>query len=202
MTKGRLGLLGLGIVIGLAAVLVGWAFFRSPYQYQGSLFDPALPAPDFELGNQNGEPFRLSDQQGKVVLLFFGYTTCPDVCPVTLTEFRQVKQALGEQAGKVRFVLVTVDPERDTPQKLGTYVEQFDPAFTGLTGSQEALQKVYQDYGVYVAKVDSHTSAGYLVDHTARVYAVDKQGNLRLTYPFGMDVAKMSEDVAHLLAEK
>ena len=160
------------------------------------------PGGDFTLHSIKGEPVSLSSMQGKVVLLFFGYTTCPDVCPVTLTEFRQVKQALGEQAGKVRFVLVTVDPERDTPQKLGTYVEQFDPAFTGLTGSQEALQKVYQDYGVYVAKVDSHTSAGYLVDHTARVYAVDKQGNLRLTYPFGMDVAKMSEDVAHLLAEK
>lgn len=202
MMKGRLGLLGLGIVIGLATVLAGWAFFGSPYQYQGSLFDPALPAPDFELSDQNGKPYQLSDQQGKVVLLFFGYTTCPDVCPVTLAEFRRVKQALGEQAGDVQFVLVTVDPERDTPEKLGTYVEQFDPAFTGLTGSPEALRGVYRDYGVYVEKVDSDSSVGYLVDHTARVYAVDKQGNLRLTYPFGMDVAKMSEDVTHLLAEK
>jgi protein SCO1/2 len=116
-----------------------------------------------------------------------------------------VKRALGEKAEGVRFVLVTVDPERDTPEKLGNYVEQFDPAFLGLTGSPEALQAVYRDYGVYVQKVEAGpagSTAGYLVDHTARVYAVDKNGGLRLTYPFGMDVAKMAADLTHLLAEK
>lgn len=197
----KFGLLGLGIFVGLVAVLAGWLIFGGPYQYQGSLIEPPLPAADFELQQAQGGTFRLSEQRDRVVLIFFGYTTCPDVCPVTLSEFRRVKQSLGDRAEGVRFVFVTVDPERDTPEKLARYVGNFDESFLALYGDPGALQQVYDDYGVYVEKTQAEGAAGYLVDHTARVYAVDKQGSLRLTYPFGMEVEKMAEDVAHLLAE-
>lgn len=199
--KLKFGLIGVGVLVGVALALIGWQVFN-PYQYQGSLIEPPIPAADFELTDQHGDGFRLSDQQGKVVLIFFGYTHCPDVCPVTLSEFLRVKEALGEQAGQVRFVFVTVDPERDTPQRLGQHLQNFDPDFIGLTGERAALEQVWADYGVYAARAETDSAAGYLVDHTARIYAIDKQGNWRLTYPFGMEVEKLIQDVIHLVAEK
>lgn len=198
----RYGILGIGILIGLALMLVGWQIFESNYTYQGSLIDPPIPAADFTLTDQNGETFTLSQQQGKVVLIFFGYTNCPDVCPVTLSEYTQVKRQLQDQAEGVEFVFITVDPERDTPERMQTYMANFDPEFTGLSADRAELEPVWKAYGVYQEKVDSSSAAGYLVDHTARTYAIDKQGNWRLTYPFGMEVEKLTADVRHLLSEE
>lgn len=191
----------MGVIIGLALILVGWQIYDLTYTYQGSLIDPPLPAADFELIDQNGQPFRLSKQRGRVVLMFFGYTNCPDVCPVTLTEFKQVKQQLGKSAEDVSFVFISVDPERDTRERVKLYMNNFDSTFIGLTGDRAALEPVWKSYGVYQAQQDTGSAAGYLVDHTARVYAIDTQGNWRLTYPFGMEVEKMIADVAHLLRE-
>ena len=200
--KSRLGFLGMGVIVGLALTLVAWQFRDYFYTFQGSLIDPPIPAADFQLTDQHGQPFRLSEQQGNVVLIFFGYTHCPDVCPVTLSEFKQIKQGLGDRADKVRFVFITVDPDRDTVEKMGAHLEKFDPAFIGLTGDRDDLEKVWDRYGVYQAKAESGSAAGYLVDHTARIYAIDTRGNWRLTYPFGMEVEKMARDVAYLTREK
>lgn len=200
--KTKYGFLGLGLVLGLALMLVGYRVFSGPYQYQGSLINPPAPAADFTLSDQNGNPFRLSDQRGKVVLIFFGYTSCPDVCPVTLSEFKQVKQKLGDQSQDVRFVFITVDPERDTPERLGAYLANFDPSILGLTGDQAALDAVYKSYGVAHEKVDAGSAAGYLINHTAITYAIDKNGNWRLTYPFGIETEKLVQDVSHLVREK
>ena len=194
--------IGIGALIGLAAILGVWQVAERNYTYQGSLIDPPAVAADFELVDQNGQPFRLSDQHSQVVLIFFGYTNCPDVCPVTLSDFRRVKQQLGDQAGDVRFVFITVDPERDSQERLKAYLQGFDPAFVGLSGEPDTLQPVWTDYGVLVEKQETASAAGYLIDHTARVYAIDRQGNWRLTYPFGMEPEKMARDVAHLLKEK
>jgi protein SCO1 len=194
-------LIGIGALIGLAVILVVWQIAERNYTYQGSLIDPPAIAADFELVDQDGRPFRLSDQQGKVALLFFGYTNCPDVCPVTLSDFRRVKQQLGEQAEDVRFVFITVDPERDSLERMKAYLQGFDPAFIGLSGDQAVLQQVWADYGVLVEKQETASAAGYLIDHTARVYAIDKQGHWRLTYPFGIEPEKIARDVAHLLKE-
>ena len=199
--KSKLSILGLGVIIGLALMLGAWKLMDRPYVYQGSLIDPPVQAADFNLTDQNGQPFRLSDQRGKVVLVFFGYTHCPDVCPVTLSEFRQIKGELGDQAKNVKFVFVTVDPERDTPQVLRTHLANFDPTFVGLTGSQADLEPVWKSYGVYQAEVDSGSAADYLVDHTARIYAIDPQGNWRLTYVFGTEPKAVLDDVTHLLQE-
>ncbi len=199
--KTKYGLLGIGIVLGLALMLVGWKVLAQPYTYQGSLIDPPVPAADFQLNDQHGKPFKLSEQRGKTVLIFFGYTHCPDVCPVSLSEFKQIKKQLGDQADQVEFVFITVDPERDTADVLGQYLANFDPAFIGLSGTPDQMEPVYKSYGVYHEKTEAGSASGYLVNHTARMYVIDSQGNWRLTYPFGMEVEKQVEDLVHLLQE-
>jgi protein SCO1/2 len=202
MFKTKLGVISFGVVIGLLLVLVAWQVLAGEYTYQGSLIDPPVAAADFELVDQDGDQYRLSDQRGKVVLIFFGYTHCPDVCPVTLSEFKQIKERLKDQADEVEFVFITVDAERDTVDVLSRYLVNFDPSFIGLTGESQALEEVYRSYGVYKAKQETGSEAGYLVDHTARVYAIDKDGNWRLTYPFGMETEKLYQDVRHLIQEE
>lgn len=195
----RIGVGGL-LIVGL--LLAGWQFFAGSYTFQGSLIDPPISAADFELIDQNGHPFRLSDQEGKVVLIFFGYTNCPDVCPITLTDFKRIKAELGDQAEEIRFLFITVDPERDTVERIQNYLPSYDPAFIGLTGEREKLEMTWKSYGVYQAKQETGSAAGYLVDHTSRIYVVDKNGNWRLTYPFEMDRQAVIADLGHLLKEK
>jgi protein SCO1 len=190
-------LVAVGVVIGL--VLVGVIALTRPYNFHGSLIDPPIPAYDFSLENTDGQKYQLSDQQGKLVMMFFGYTTCPDICPATLGEMRQLRQRLGRDAERVDFVFVTVDPQRDTHEKLGNYVHAFDPAFIGLTGSEADLQPVWQSYGVYREISETSSAVGYLVDHTTRVYLIDRSGNLRLTYTFGTPLTNILQDVRHLL---
>lgn len=193
-------LLGVAILIGLGAV-IGAQVLAGPYTYQGSVFDPPVPVEGFALPDQNGESFLLSERRGEVVLLFFGYTHCPDVCPVTLSEYRRIAELLGEQAEQVNFVFVTVDPERDTREVLQDYLDNFEIPITGLTGSEAELEPVWETFGVYHEKVDVGSAGGYLVDHTARVYAINPQGELQLTFPFGTSSEAMAQDVAHLLEE-
>ena len=142
----------------------------------------------------DGSNFRLSEQRGDVVWLFFGYTSCPDVCPTTLSELRKVNTELGSNADQVEVIFVTVDPERDTPEQIQKYVSIFNPAFIGLSGSLEELELVWKDYGVYreVEQVSSSAS-GYLVTHSARVYLIDRDGNLRLSYSYGTP----TDDIVH-----
>ena len=194
-------LLVVGIIIGFVITLAIWKLVDRNYRYQGSVIDPPAPAADFTLTDQDGNPWTLSDQKGKTNLIFFGYTSCPDVCPMTLSEFMQIKAILEDQADQVNFVYITVDPERDTVEKMSAYLENFDPEFIGLTGTIEELDPVWKSYGVYHEKVDTGSEAGYLVDHSASIYVVDKDGNLRLTFPYGMDVNQMAEDVRHLVQE-
>jgi protein SCO1/2 len=192
----------LGALIGLAVILGVWQVVERNYTYQGSLIDPPATAADFELKDQNGQPFRLSDQKGEVVLMFFGFTNCTDECPITFSEYQRVKQQLGDLADSVRFVFVTVDPERDTTQRIKAYVDGFDPSFIGLTGEAGTLQQVWKDYGVLVEKQAVGSDGGYEIEHNTRIYAIDKQGSWRLTYPFGMESEKLVRDVAHLVKEK
>jgi protein SCO1/2 len=200
--KSKYIILGLGVLLGVALMITGWQYIRLPYTFRGSLIDPPVPAADFELTDQNGQIFRLSEQKGQIVLLFFGYTHCPDVCPLTLSDFKQIKSDLRDQADRVRFVFVTVDPDRDTIEVLGKYMLNFDPDFIGLTADRAILEGVWKDYGVYQAKQEVGSAAGYLVDHTARTYLIDQQGNWRLTYPFEMEYADISKDILYLLTNE
>lgn len=188
------GLVGMAIIVSLV--------FRKPYTFNGALIEPANQAPDFALTKSDGSVFRLSEQRGKVVLLFFGYTSCPDVCPVTLANFRRVHSRLMERAMNVKFVMITADPERDTPDKVATYAAQFNPDFIGLSGSRTELETIWAAYGVFVEKDDTGSAAGYLVNHTARIYVIDRQGNLRLTFPYGLDAESMELDIIQLLNQE
>lgn len=195
----RYGLLLTGILVGFGVFALSWYFLSGDYEYQGSLIDPPVPAADFELNDQYGNPYRLSDQKGKIILIFFGYTNCPDVCPVTLSEFKNIKKALGDKSNDVEFVFITVDPERDNKDHLNKYLSRFDPAFIGLSEDRSVLEQVWADYGVYQEQIETESAIGYLVDHSSRTYVIDSQGNWKLTYPFGIETRKIIQDLNHML---
>ncbi len=168
--------------------------------FRGSVLSQPIAAADFTLTDQHGQPFRLSAQRGKVVLLFFGYTSCPDVCPTTLSAWKRVHEELGDEAERVRFVFVTVAPERDTPERLGLHVDLFNPDFVALTGTPDELGPVYEAYGVYYEKLETPGSAlGYLVNHTSSGYVIDPQGDWRLRHAFGTMSADIAYDIRELL---
>jgi len=187
-------LVGLVVFLLIGVVTAGVILFAKPASFRGTTYAEPYPvAPDFALTRANGTQFRLSEMHGKVVALFFGYTSCPDVCPTTLAELKQALEKLGNKADQVQVLFVTVDPQRDTPERVQEYVNHFNPAFVGLSGSESDLAKVWNDYGVFVETVDGGSAAGYLVNHTARVTLIDQQGNLRVSFPFETPV----EDVVH-----
>lgn len=167
----------------------------------GTVFDPPLEVGDFTLTDHTGAPFSLSDWRGKVVMLFFGYTNCPDVCPTTLAEFKRVKAALGEDADQVVFVFVSVDGARDTPDRLAQYVRAFDPAFIGLTGDDEAIRQAGRPFGIFYQRVSYDNPDNYLVDHTASSMVIGPDGLWRIKFSYGSDPAGMAAQIARLLAE-
>ncbi len=182
--------------LGLGLLLVAC----QPYQFKGAEHPADMPAEDFTLTTTEGQPFRLSDERGKIVLMFFGFTSCPDVCPTTLAEAKRIMNGLGDDVENVRFVFITVDPERDTQQRLGQYVAAFHPGIMGLSGTPEELQAVFDAYGIHVAKVPLEDSAlGYTMEHTARIFLVDQEGRLRLSYAFGTPDEDILLDVQYLL---
>lgn len=192
-----IGFSSLAVVI-IAMVLT--LLLTKPASFRGAAYgEPYLTAPDFELLDANGKPFRLSDQSGKIVLLFFGYTACPDICPTTLAELNMALNAIPAKAESVQVVFVSVDPDRDTPQKAQEYAGRFNSSFIGLSGSQEELEKIWNDYGVFREIVQSESSMGYLVSHTARVTLIDADGNLRLSYSFDTPVKDIVNDLELLL---
>ena len=156
-------------------------------------------AKDFSLKDASGATRTLADFKGKVVVLFFGYAQCPDVCPTTMTEMAQVKQQLGADADKLQVVFITVDPERDTPDVMKAYMGAFDPAFVALIPTTEQLTAVAKDFKVYYKKVEGKTPTSYSMDHSAASYVYDPQGRLRLYSRYGTGVAPMVADVKTLL---
>jgi protein SCO1/2 len=169
-------------------------------QFAGQALVPPPAAMDFTLQASDGSEFKLSQQRGKVVLLSFGYTFCPDVCPTTLVELSQVRARLGDAAKRVQTAFITLDPERDTPERLSIYTKAFDPTFIGLTGSVEQLAHVRTMYGVIAEKETAHGgSAGYLIAHSAYTYVIDPKGQLRVLFPFGLSIEEMADDIKQLL---
>jgi protein SCO1/2 len=185
---------------GVLAVVAGRAISEANYRFQGSVIEPALAAQDFALARADGSSFRLSDLRGKVVVLFFGYTSCPDVCPTTMADFRLIEAGLGADAGQVQFVFITVDPARDTAAIVQDYAEAFSETFIGLSGSEEELAPIWQAYYVYPGQ-PAAGEGGYLLEHTTRVIVVDKAGNFRMTFPYELGVEAMESDLRRLIAE-
>jgi protein SCO1/2 len=155
---------------------------------------------DFTLTNQDGQPMSLSDLRGKPVLLYFGYTFCPDICPTTLADLTRARYNMGEQADQVHFVMVSVDPDRDTPEVLKTYLANFDENFIGLQGQPDVLRRMGADYGLFYQKREIEgTSAAYLIDHTAATYLIDEQGRLMMIYGYGIPAEVVSSDLLEYL---
>lgn len=179
----------------IGAVALGVFLFGSPPGFRGTAYvEPYPPAPEIVLTRDNGSSFRLGAMRGKVVLLFFGYTSCPDICPATLGQLNQALGKLGEEkASQMQVVFVTVDPGRDTPERVQGYVNHFNQGFIGLSGTEPELEKVWKDYGVFREIVEGTSAAGYLINHTARVTMIDRDGNMRVSFGFDVPV----EDIVH-----
>jgi protein SCO1/2 len=153
-----------------------------------------------DLTDHNGKPRRLEDFRGQAVVVFFGFTHCPDVCPTTLAEMAQVVKSLGADGGRVQVLFVTVDPERDTKEVLGKYVTAFDPRFLGLYGDLEATRRVAKDFKIYFEK--RKTGDTYTMDHSAQSYVIDPQGRLRLFVRHDRISTDLPDDLRALLKEK
>jgi protein SCO1/2 len=155
---------------------------------------------DFSLTDHNGKPARLADFRGKAVVVFFGYTQCPDVCPTTLSIMRDAMALLGDDAKRVQVLFVSVDPARDTPQLLAQYVPAFHPSFLGLYADEKTIAALAKDFKVFYAKQPGTTPGSYSVDHSTGSYAFDPKGKLRLLLRHGEAPANVAADLKLLLA--
>lgn len=167
--------------------------------FKAGTFDPARVAPDFSLQGSDGHELRIGRFRGKVVLLAFGYSSCKDVCPLTLATFAQARRKLGTAASGVQVVYVTVDPQRDTPERLKSFLESFDNTFVGGTGTEAQLASVRQEYGVTAKKIPYEGS--YTYAHSSFAYLIDRQGRIRALMPYGHSADDYVNDMSILLKE-
>lgn len=188
-----LGLLTVAAIAGLSACSPDKPAFK------GVDITGADYAKDFALTDQNGQTRSIKDFAGKLVVVFFGYTQCPDVCPTTLHELLEVRRLLGADGEKLQAVFITVDPERDTPELLKAYMASFDPSFIALRPTPEQLQPLLKDFKIYAKKVDGKTATSYTMDHSAQSYLYDAQGRLRLYNRYGSGVQVLVDDARLLL---
>jgi protein SCO1/2 len=189
----------LAFVLLMGTILIVGLMGCQPYTFHGTVMQNPSGAPGFTLMSNNGQRVSLDDFRGKLVMLYFGYTFCPDVCPATLVEIAGAMDILGEDAKEVQVIMISVDPERDTPEVLGEYVAHFDPDFLGVTGTEDEIAQLATLYGIYYEKHEGSAASGYLIDHTATVMVVDENGALKLILPFGTTAAEMAEDLEHML---
>lgn len=170
-------------------------------EFRGVDITGADYAKDIPLTDHNGKTRHIQDFAGKAVVVFFGFTQCPDVCPTTLQELADVKKMLGADGGRLQGIFVTVDPERDTPDVLKSYMANFDPSFLALYGTPEQLATVAKDFKIYYKKVDGKTPTSYTMDHSAGSYVYDTAGRLRVYHRYGSGVQALAADVKALLGE-
>lgn len=200
----------LSLILGLILSACGSA----RHDFLGTQYDPRPDAPSVQLTDFDGRPFDLSNYYGRPILVFFGYTHCPDICPATVYNVSWVFDRLQSvQDLDALFVFITVDPARDTPERLRQFLGGFDSAFIGLTGSEEQLSRVYDEFGIVAQRDDGGEllgsaeqehpeSAGYTVTHTSRLFAIDKRGDLAVSYSFGTDPEEILTDVLYLIHEQ
>jgi protein SCO1/2 len=182
-----------------ALILLASAVHAADGKLKAGVFDPPRQAPDFSLSGSNGSELELSRYRGKVVLLGFGFTSCAYVCPTTLSTLAKARKKLGPSGNDLQVVYVTVDPERDSPAKMRSYLSSFDASFIGATGTPEQLGNVRRAYGVVATKVKGKDPADYSVDHSSFVYLIDREGSLRALMPYGHSADDFAHDVAILL---
>jgi protein SCO1/2 len=173
-----------------------------PVKFNSTDISGAEWGKDFTLSDANGQVRHIADYKGKVVVLFFGYTQCPDVCPTTLNAMRETMKLIGPDAARVQVLFATLDPTRDTPQLLTEYVPAFDPRFIGLWGDEQAVATAAKEFKVFYVKRPGTAPDIYTIDHSAVSYAFDPQGRLRLTIRHGEAPERIASDLKQLLAGK
>lgn len=190
------------LAVVLAVVAMTLASCGEPAHFNATDITGVDWGKDFSLTDHNGKPRRLGDFKGKAVVLFFGYTQCPDVCPTTLTTLKETMKLLGPDAARVQVLFVTLDPTRDTPQLLAQYLPWFDPSFLGLWGDEQTVAATERDFKVFYAKQPGKEAGSYSIDHTAASYVFDPAGRLRLTVRHGETPDHIAADLRQLLAGK
>lgn len=193
-TLSRRHLLGAGA---LALLLSGCT--ESPQGFKSIDITGADYATGFSLIDHNGQPRTLADFKGKAVVVFFGFTQCPDVCPTSMTELAQAKQLLGPDGERLQGLFISVDPERDTPEVMKQYVANFDPSFLALYAKPGELEALAKSYKVYYKKVEGKTPTSYTMDHSAGSYIYDPQGRIRLYHRYGSGAQALADDLKILL---
>ena len=187
----------------IALIVIGLLLAACSHTFAGVAPNPIGPAPDFALIDEDGLPFKLSDLRGKWILLAYGYTHCPDVCPLTLSRLRDVKKIVDANGDQVQVVFVTIDPERDTPDIMQKYVSHFDQAFPqkfkGLSGTPAEIAAAAKAYNVKYEKKETGSADGYSMAHTAEVHLIDPQFNRRMTFPFGVKAEEIAADLQTLM---
>jgi len=193
---------GLLVSAAATALVAGCERFAAPSaapQFHGTDITGANFGRKLQLPDIDGRMRTLDDFKGKVTVLFFGYTQCPDVCPTTMAELAQVKKSLGADGARVQGVFVTIDPERDTPDVLRNYVASFDPSFIALRGTPEQTAEAAKEFKVFYAKVAGKASGSYTMDHTAASYVLDPSGRVRLFVRYGSGASALADDLKALL---
>ncbi|NLY34505.1 SCO family protein [Advenella faeciporci] len=192
--KRRLLLTGLGV---LPLMLVACSK-EKPLVVHGKDLTGASFGRDFNLQGPDGKRYTVKDFKGKALMIFFGFTQCPDVCPTALARAVEIKNLLGEDADKLQVIFITIDPERDTPEMLAAYTDAFDPSFLGLYGTLDETQTVAKEFKIYYKKVP--TGSSYTMDHSALSYVFDTNGKLRISLPHAQSAEQCAEDIRQLLA--
>lgn len=187
------------MILATAAALALGSRLGQPAELHGTLLDPPLPAAEFVLATAGGETAGPQDFRGQLVVLFFGFTNCPDVCPMTMHRLATAMEQLGDRADQVQVILVSVDPERDPPDVIDGYARRFDPRFMGVTGTDEELRAVTSAYGIFYARTEVEGETGYTVDHSASTLVLDRNGDLRLIWPFDTEPEAMAHDLRYLI---
>lgn len=185
-----------------ALALSGCERAAPPHHYNAFDITGATYAQGFDLPDFDGKPRKVADFAGKLTVVFFGYTQCPDACPTTMSELSGILKSLGPDAARVQVVFITVDPSRDTAALLKNYVTNFRPDFLALRGDEAQTQKIIHDFKLVVEKVPGKTADSYTIDHTAGTYVFDTQGRIRLFASQSLDPALLTDDMKSLLAEK
>lgn len=196
------GFFGWLVLLLIAATLLGAC--NKPHEFAGTELEQQRPAPDIIGTNWSGEPFHLQDLRGKVVLLFFGFTSCPDICLLTLAELQQVKQLLKDDAEKLAVVFVTVDLEIDTVERLAEYMPAFNPTFYGVRMDETTLAAAQEAYGIYAEKLDhgEHAANGSSdIQHSDYMLAIDLKGNWRVVYASDVEAEAIAADIKYLLTQ-
>lgn len=196
----RLALILVSAAVGVLAAVALLTVRGEPHDYAGTVYANPGPAAEFSLTSDSGEIGSLSDYRGKVVLLYFGYTFCPDICPASLAELATAFAALDPgDRDRVQVMMISVDPARDTPEVLGSYMDHFDPSFVGFTGTDSEIAAVAADYGVFYQAHEGTSATGYLVDHWAGTYLIDSEGRLVESFGFGTPGEDIAADVEEWL---